>query len=395
MKILYHHRTLADGAEGIHIREMVAALRGLGHDVRIVSLVGEDTQRPIPARARWKRIGSMIPHSLYELAELSYNVVGRRRLMQAVRDFRPDAIYDRYNSYCTAAVHTARRSRLPLLLEVNSPVAYERTEYEHLQLKFPRLAQHYERWICTRADQLFAVSSPLKDHLVNVIGVDPSRIAVLPNGANPATFDPDNSGTTVRERHRLQGCRVIGFVGILRPWHGVEMLMEAFAGLAGPELRLLVVGDGPIQGDLEALAERLRIGDRVTFTGRIPHTEVRDHVAAMDVAVSPRATFYASPMKILEYMAMAKAVVAPDLANIRDIIEHGTSGMLFQPESVESLSECLRALLEQDSLRRQLGAEARRQVETRYNWRYNAEQVVSAVEKLRGQMRLTPSSPRA
>jgi glycosyltransferase involved in cell wall biosynthesis len=384
LRILYHHRTLGDGAEGIHIREMVNAFRDLGHDVRVVSLVGDNTRPTVPGARRWSRLAKRIPSSAYELAELAYNVVGRRALAKAVREFEPDAIYDRYNSYSTAAVTVGRRAGLPILLEVNSPVAYERTEYEHLKLKLPRLAKRYERRICTGADHVFAVSTPLRDYLVREYHLPDTHVTVLPNGANPKTFHPNVSSERVRARYGLDGRVVVGFVGILRPWHGVEMLIDAIAALCRqwPDLHLLIVGDGPIQQELEHRAERMQVRDRMTFTGRVAHDEVREHVAAMDVAVSPRATFYASPMKLLEYMALAKPVVAPDLANIRDILEHGVTGLLFEPERVEDLTSQLRRLLQDRDLRHGLGMEARRRIESRFNWRYNAQRVTDSIERL-------------
>src|SRR5262245_44308741 len=91
MRILYHHRTLADGAEGIHIREMIRAFRGLGHDVRVVALVGErgDIASPSRKTSRWSRVRAWLPHSAYELAELGYNVIGGRSVARAIIDFQP------------------------------------------------------------------------------------------------------------------------------------------------------------------------------------------------------------------------------------------------------------------------------------------------------------------
>ena len=199
MKILYHHRTMADGAEGIHIAEIVKALRALGHQVQVVALAGDPT-RPAPARAAGVGgLRKLIPASAYELAELGYNVVGYGRMLAAIRTFKPDVIYDRYNSYSTAALHAARRARLPLLLEVNAPVAYERNVYEHLQLRFPRLARRYESRILGGADCIFVVSTPLRCHLVDKIGVDASKIVVLPNGVDPDVFAPA-SGDAGRDR---------------------------------------------------------------------------------------------------------------------------------------------------------------------------------------------------
>lgn len=387
MRIVYHHRTAADGAEGIHIRELIRAFRELGHEVRVAALVGEGddgAHRLAPRASRWRRVQRLIPSAVYEVAELGYNVLGSRMVAQAIEEFRPDFVYDRYNSYSTAASNAALPARLPYVLEMNSPVAYERVAYENLPLKLPRLARRYERRICAAATHIFAVSTPLKSHLVDLYDLPSSQITVLPNGANPAIFTPSDGGA-MRAKYGLDDAVIVGFVGILRPWHGVDLLLEAFASLttSTPALRLLIVGDGPTEPVLKARAAELGLNDRVVFTGRLEHRAVGAHIAAFDVAVSPRATFYASPMKIVEYMAMQKAVVAPDMPNIRDIIRNGVTGVLFQPESVQSLASSLRSVIGSLQTRLELGSRARAAVEHTLNWRNNARIVCDTVERLR------------
>lgn len=392
LRILYHHRTLADGAEGVHIREMVRALRRLGHDLRIAALVGEPAEDRPRQESRWGQVSRLLPAAAYELAEIGYNVVGRRALDRAAREFKPDFIYDRYNSFSTPALHVARAHGVPLILEVNAPVAYERTAYENKRLWMANLAVRYERHICTSADHVFVVSTPLGRFLINERGVDRHRLTVLPNGANAETFRPEVSGSPVRAALGLGERIVIGFVGILRPWHGVDMLIDALPTLRsrGHDLHLLIVGDGPIEGELQARAEALGVRDRVTFTGRLAHQKVRDHVAAMDVAVSPKATFYASPMKILEYMALAKPVIGPAMDNIRDLIDDGRTGILFEPDDAAALTARLDALLASPERRLSIGLAARHEIERRLNWDRNAAMVVDrAGELLAGEQRKT------
>lgn len=386
MRILYHHRTLADGAEGVHIREMVHALRRLGHDVRISALVGEPAEDRPRQRSRWSHVSRLLPAAAYEVAEIGYNVVGRRSLERAASEFRPDFIYDRYNSFSTAGLHVARAHGIPLVLEVNAPVAYERTAYENKRLWLAGTATRYERFICTAADHVFVVSTPLEHFLVNERGVAPAKVTVLPNGANTETFRPDVSGEPVRAALGIGNRAVIGFVGILRPWHGVDMLIDAVPTLKarGHDLHLLIVGDGPIEQELQARAEALGVRDRVTFTGRLAHQQVRNYVAAMDLAVSPKATFYASPMKILEYMALAKPVVGPAMDNIRDIIDDGRTGMLFEPDSAPALVARLDELLASPARRKAIGAAARQEIEQRLNWENNAAIVTARAETLLG-----------
>jgi len=382
VRILYHHRTLGDGAEGIHIREMADALRRLGHDVQVAGPVGEPGGTVGPPASGWARFARFVPDAAYEIAELGYNVVARRRLAEHVRRFRPEVIYDRYNTYSTAAVATGRKHQIPVLLEVNT-IAYERVAYEQHRLRMPTVAAHYERWICNAADHVFAVSTPLARVLMNERDVHRARITVLPNGADPTVFTPA-ANSTIRSAVAPGGGIVIGFVGILRPWHGVDLFLDAFALLLGRghDVRALLVGDGPMEDTLRRVATSRGIADRVTFTGRVPHARVRDHIAAMDIAVSPRATFYASPMKILEYMAMAKPVVAPAMDNIRDLIDDGRTGMLFTPDAPDDLVRRLEELIVSAQRRAAIGAAARRRIEESLNWGQNARIVTGVAERL-------------
>ncbi|MCS7466750.1 glycosyltransferase family 4 protein [Stieleria sp. ICT_E10.1] len=391
MRILYHHRTLADGAEGIHIREMVSAFRGLGHQVRVVSLVDEQAEFPSVSSAapsglvhhmkRW------LPRVAYEFAELGYNFVGKHRLGQVIKEFQPDLIYDRYNTFCNAAVNAGRSAGIPVFLEVNSPLAYERVAHDR-GLFFPRLARQYESSICRLADHVFAVSTPLREFLISEHQLLDERVSVLPNGANPMTF---SVGRSAKDRDLFRkslgipaDSTVIGFTGILRPWHGVESLCSAFHRLSPqhPSLHLLLVGDGPSESAIRKQIGQLGITDRVTLTGRVAHKLVRDYVAAMDIAVSPRATFYASPMKILEYMGMGIPVVAPDMPNIRDLARHNQEAFLFRHEDDQAFLSALSRMILNKALRDSLGAAGRRRVLTELNWNRNAERVVQMLETL-------------
>ncbi|HLP43263.1 MAG TPA: glycosyltransferase family 4 protein, partial [Fibrobacteria bacterium] len=174
-----------------------------------------------------------------------------------------------------------------------------------------------------------------------------------------------------------------GFTGIMRPWHGIDMLLEAFrrlrADCAVPS-HLLLVGDGPIRAEIEAGIRSAGLEGHVTITGRVSHLDIPAYVHAFDIAVSPKATFYASPMKILEYMAQGKPVVAPDMRNISDIIDDGVDGLLFRTNEAASLAEGLAKLAKDAELRLRIGAMARRKVEERLNWIQNAKTVLAWTE---------------
>jgi len=120
----------------------------------------------------------------------------------------------------------------------------------------------------------------------------------------------------------------------------------------------------------------------VTITGRIEHSCISRYVNVIDIAVSPMATFYASPMKILEYMALKKPVIAPDTDNIRDIIVDGIDGLLFAAGNVSALSSAMGRLVRDRDLRVSMAANARRKVESERNWQENAKKVLCMVQEL-------------
>ncbi|HID69265.1 MAG TPA: glycosyltransferase family 1 protein [Desulfobacterales bacterium] len=374
MKIIYHHRTLADGAEGIHISEMVNAFRQLGHEVLVL---GPGVKREGDSESRSDRffwVKRLFKGPLYEVVELAYNVVGYRSLRKAIKEFEPDFIYDRYITYNYSAVAAAGKSHLPIFLEVNAPLAYERDHEPDETLYLKKIAYSIEKKACCDASSAIVVSTPLKEYLTS-IGVPGNQVHVLPNGVNLEKFYPrERSGQLMNKLSLTKDDVVIGFVGILRPWHGIDFLLDAFARICKEvdNCTLLLVGDGPIQEEIEDKAKHLGLKDKVTITGRVPHKEVADYVALFDVAVSPRATFYASPMKIIEYMAQQRAVVAPDMANIRDLINHEEDGLLFKPDDLDALVEALREMVVNQELRLKIEKRALQKVEKQLNWKNNA-----------------------
>jgi glycosyltransferase involved in cell wall biosynthesis len=377
MRILYHHRTLGDGAEGIHIREMVKAFRALGHEVRVIGPTGEIQAQPSRKSRILERIKRMIPHALYELLELSYTGYCFLKTAQAIRSFRPDFIYDRYIIFNAGAVLAGRAFRVPVCLEVNAPLAKERSIEPDERLVFQKLASWMEGWICANATETIVVSTPLKDYLES-IGVPRGKCIVMANGVDPERFSPrPRNEALLRDLGIPAGALVVGFTGILRPWHGLELLIDATASMVkrGRRIFLLIVGDGPYRSSLEGRIAELGISACVRITGRLPHEKVPEYVSLFDVAVSPRATFYASPMKVIEYMALGKPVVVPRTPNFLDIIDEGVNGVTFEDGSAAALEKALADLSDSPGACKDLGAKSRRKVESRLNWRWNATEV--------------------
>ena len=369
MRILYSHRIQSRDGQSVHVEELIGAFRQAGHEVRVVGPGFYDPgdfggESRVVARLR-----ALLPAALHEVAELAYNGPAYRRLRRACREFQPDLIYERYNLYYLAGAMLARRRRIPLYLEVNAPIAEERARYSGLRLK--RLARALERWVWRSAARVLPVTDVL-GRMVAAEGVEAGRVVVIPNGIDPRRF------ASLPARGADDTKLVLGFVGFVRSWHGLDAVIRAMTADADPALRLVVVGDGPARPELESLTAALGIGDRVSFTGLAARDAVPELVAGFDIALQPKVVAYASPLKVFEYMAAGRAIVAPDQPNIREILTDGETALLFDPAESGSVWRAIQRLVADPALRRRLGEAARAEIARRdYTWERNAERIVA------------------
>jgi glycosyltransferase involved in cell wall biosynthesis len=390
------------GSKGaaIHVRELCRALASLDHAVNIFAL---RTGGPAPAHFDVP----VCEFVLEPLEQLTYDLLRadrgagesvakvvrallavnslRHAAITGLRDFQPDVIYERYALFGTAGVALARDLQVPLILEVNAPLSDEQAAHRGLALT--ETARGLECMILRSADQVIAVSHEIERWLLE-LGVAPQRVMVLPNAVDAAHFEvAERERNAVRTQFGLADQPVVGFLGTLKPWHGTETLLHAIALLRrrGLAPHLVVVGDGPQRAQLEAVAEREGITEAVTFVGAVPHEHVPPYLAAMDVAVAPYdqvQNFYFSPLKLFEYMAAGRPVVAADTGQIRDYIRHGETGLLYPPGGVAALAEAIGTLLIDSTLASSLGRAGQVLVAAEHTWQHRATQILAAAAEL-------------
>jgi glycosyltransferase involved in cell wall biosynthesis len=382
MQILYHHRTRSTDAQRIHIQEIVRAFQQLGHEVEIASLVptdvGEDSARDASESA-WKRLARGIPGA-YDMVQLGSNLVEIPMLLARLSRNRANFLYERYSLFNFAGVFVARLCRLPLILEVNSPSALE--QRREREIGFPGIARWAERTICNMATRVIVVSTPLARIMADT-GVHPARLVVMPNGVALERFQPQAPDPELRTQLGLAGKRVIGFVGWFRRWHGLELLLQAFheGNLVQQGAALLLVGDGPATLELKEYVARHGLEQSVVFTGPLPHGQVPRYLNQIDIAAQPAANEYCCPMKVLEYMGLAKPIVAPRQENIEELLHEPQEALLFEPMNASSLSAALKRLVADASQAQRIGEAARAAViQRRLLWTANAERVLAMVE---------------
>ncbi|MBI1749314.1 MAG: glycosyltransferase family 4 protein [Acidobacteria bacterium] len=387
----------------IHIRAFVRALHELGHKVTVVcSTVSspETAEKELGAAvrpafpARWNHAVSRALRSVSRLANsesrlhrdagrMLHNLTFGRVAKMAAREFAPDFVYERYSLWGFAGSRLAKILCTPLVLEINAPLVEEQMKYRGLS--FPALARRIERRVWRSADLTILVSEPLRRHL-ELSGVPPDCVRVVPNGVDPWLFHPDVDGGPVREHLKLGGRFVVGFVGTFKPWHGLDVLLAAFRELYQEDSTssLLLVGDGPLRSSLEEAVRQAGLTAAVTFTGNVPHREMPAYLAAMDVAVAPYPPLedlYFSPLKLFEYMASGRAIVASRAGQIAQVLEDGVTGLLFEPGNGSELLARLRRLKNDVTLRHELGSRAGAAGRS-LSWSSNAARVVSWVETL-------------
>ncbi|MBC7951783.1 MAG: glycosyltransferase family 4 protein [Rhodospirillaceae bacterium] len=374
MKILYHHRTASKDGQNVHIEELIAALRRQGHEVVVVAP---------PSRSEFGHDGGLVPRirralpaAIHEQLELAYSIHAYRQLLQAWKRHRPDVMYERYNLFYLPGLWLKRRTGIPWLVEINAPLAAERGAHGGLAL--PRLAQWTERAVWCGADAALPVTGVLARH-VRQSGVPEDRITVIHNGIDRSHFSAAVDGQAVRRELGLDGKVVLGFTGFIREWHGLPQVVDAMKALPA-NVHFLVVGDGPARGELEAHAARLGMAERVTCLGLVGRDRVAACIKAFDVALQPQAVDYASPLKLFEYMALSRAILAPDQSNIREVLADGHNALLFRHGD---FAQQLARLCGDTALRSRLGQAAHDDIERQgRTWDANAARITKIASRI-------------
>ncbi len=291
MKILYHHRTRGDGAEGVHINEMIGAFRELGHDVSIAAPRGA-TKASGLAASQPSRPPGRVKVFLKQTAEILYNVVDYFRVRSAMKKHRPDFIYERYSSYDFAGVMAAKHAKIPIIVEVN--VTYAGRFGARFPIVYRGLLKRAESYVLRHADGIVTVSEALKECVLDV-REDEATTIVTPNAVNLAQIEKiDHRGlrSQTRDRLGLDEKTVIGFVGSLRKWHGIDFFADAMASIIeqDSDVYFLIVGSGEYEATLKEKMKDSKLEEHVNLVGPVPHDQVYSYIAAMDIGVMPDST---------------------------------------------------------------------------------------------------------
>jgi len=389
LNILYHHRTQGRGAEGVHITSIVRALERLGHRVTTLSPPGIDPlgtagNAPVDKsevstrglQTVWKWISRYLPNALFEVGEILYNIPTARRLEKALAAQRYDIVYERYAFFLIAGALKAAKYKVPFVLEANEVSGIRDRARPQT---FRRLCGLFERELFRRCQGILTVSSHLRDRVL-ARGVPRARVRVVPNAVDIEKFAAVKRDTALGAQLGLQGRQVIVVAGWFDQWDRLDFLIEALARLAGPfpDIRLLVVGDGPVLADARKRVDEFQLEAHVVFTGAVPRREVLRYLSLADMAVIPHSNEFGSPVVMFEFMGLRVPIVAPRLAPIEDVHSDGQTALLFKPLDLTEFVAKIGAYLASPELRREIAGRAFEKLAREHTWEGNAEQILSA-----------------
>ncbi|TAL71245.1 MAG: glycosyltransferase, exosortase A system-associated, partial [Rhodanobacter sp.] len=304
------------------------------------------------------------------------------RLAEVVDRVRPDILHAHspvLNAFPTLAV--GRAVGIPVVYEVRAfweDAAADQGTAREWGPRY-RLTRAMETRALQRADAVTTICDGLRDDMLQR-GIPAAKITVIPNAVDISQFHLTTSvDTGLLEKYGLTHGYTLGFAGSFYAYEGLDALLRAMSLVLRvvPQARLLLLGGGPQEADLRALAAHLDLERAVHFVGRVPHGEMTRYYSAMDVMVYPRVprrlTELVTPLKPLEAMAMGKLVVASDVGGHRELIRDGYNGHLFPAGSDEALAQCLIELLKTPETWNEVIANGREYVASERTWKASVE----------------------
>lgn len=273
-----------------------------------------------------------------------------------------------------AALRAGRRLGLPVVYEVRGLWEVILRGRGPLLAWWPRyqMVRVAETRVCQAADAVVTISDGLRQEFVDR-GVPGRSVHVIENGVDPRVFVPREVPMSWRGERSLAQGPLILYLGGLRKYEGIGLLCDAFPAVQQrhPAAQLLIVGDGEAREYVEARARAS--SSRIHLLPPIPHRETPDYYAAADLVAYPRlsdpATERVTPLKPLEAMAMAKAIVASDVGGLQELLCDRETARLFAAGSAAAFAEVCCELLADKGAQRQLGENARKVACTRFDWR--------------------------
>lgn len=322
------------------------------------------------------------------------NVFQNVRMLEACVRYLPqcDLCFERVGMYSVAPALASRRIGMPHILFFDADILFELdyagTPLTGIQRK---VASWMQKTSLRKADSIICVSKVSRDHLVSHWQIDTQKVHVLPNAVDIRQFHPLTMEETAEVRREFgfqEDMIVIMFVGSFQPWHDWKGLIQAFqlAKAEASRLQLVFVGDGPQLADAKTLVQSLGLIDQIVFLGAVAHARVNTILGAADIVAAPypkdQHDFWGSPMKIFEYMASGRAIVAASVGQLAQLLQNEVTALLYEPGDVQAFANHIIALYNAPAFRNEIGRQAREQAVREHSWDTYIEQLDAIISNV-------------
>jgi len=347
------------------------------------------------------------PNAFWQPALLAFNKRFTAEAGLIIQKHRPRLIYQRSGLGSFSGLALSRKFGIPLVLEFNSSDVWTARHWGR-KLRFEKLFEKIERRNLQHANLIVVVSNVMKEQLVSS-GIDAAKILVNFNGVDPEIYCCQEAESASRDLKLSLGIDesriVVGFVGTFGAWHGAEILATAVKRVMeqNKNVHFLLVGDGKHMPEVKSIIARDGVADHVTLTGLVPPKETPRYLGICDILASPHvpnpdgSPFFGSPIKLFEYMAAGKAIVASSLGQIGDVLNnslrvpvhtalapahwHDKLAVLVTPGNVEELANAILFLARNSEIRKALGENARKEMLAKYTWQQNVTRLLEGIKR--------------
>ncbi len=299
-----------------------------------------------------------------------------KRIEEVIKKEKPDVIHAHSPSLNgIPALKAGRKYNIPVVYEARAfweDAAVDHGTFKESSFKY-RVSHFIETRFLKKVDAIFTISEGMRKEMI-AHGISEKQITIIPNGVDTKQFSTIPRDEFLSQKKNIKGKKVLGFIGSFYHYEGIDLLIDAFAEILkkNNNVVLLLVGEGPEYTKIREMTDKKGLNGRVIFTGKIPHQEIRRYYSVMDILVYPRKsmrlTELVTPLKPLEAMALGKVVAGSNVGGIRELIKDGGNGILFKPDSIESIASALIELISNPALQESLSREAVIYVNKERSW---------------------------
>ena len=380
MKVLYFF--ISHAAEGfqsfnIHIMEFLNSANKLPGVQVIPGSPIIKSNRELGVEMRFFHIfKNYIPRTIKDILSILYNIKYLVKAIREVRSVKPDIILFRANHNNFYNVLLQKIFKIPLVLEVNSPLTYERIKYN--QIYFKNISLLIEKWGWNNADAIYTVSENQK-YMIADYGVPKEKIYAIHNGVNLELYT--HPPLLIKKNSNKITCI---YVGSFRNYHSLAGIINIFSNLYKKynNIEIKIIGTGETFEKVKKLVDSAGLSDTVFLPGYIQYEKIPQYLLQSDIAFMSDFTEYGSPIKVFEYMASKTAILVPDRKSIQEILEDGKDALFFKSGDMNDFENKLEKMINNPQLRILLAENAYKKVLNNYTWNHNAQQVVGVLKNI-------------